>query len=37
MTGNIYNQLLEMILTVAQALGDEMIKEVAFVGGCTTD
>jgi len=36
MTGHIYNQLLEMIITVAQALGDEMLNEVAFVGGCTT-
>ncbi len=31
-----YNQLFEMIKAVAQALGDELLNEVAFVGGCTT-
>lgn len=30
---NTYNLLKEMIITVAQTLGDEMLKEVAFVGG----
>jgi predicted nucleotidyltransferase len=33
---NAYNKLLEMIATVASALGEEMLEEVAFVGGCTT-
>jgi len=33
---NTYNLLKEMITTVAQALGEEMLAEVAFVGGCTT-
>lgn len=33
---NAYNKLLEMIATVAGALGEEMLEEVAFVGGCTT-
>ncbi len=36
MIDNTYNLLKEMIITVAKALGDEMLKEVAFVGGCTT-
>lgn len=31
-----YNQLREMIFTVAQALGEDLLDEVAFVGGCTT-
>jgi predicted nucleotidyltransferase len=31
-----YNQSQEMIVTVAQALGKDMLDEVAFVGGCTT-
>jgi predicted nucleotidyltransferase len=31
-----YNKLTEMILTVAQALGEDLLKELAFVGGCTT-
>jgi predicted nucleotidyltransferase len=31
-----YNRLKEMILTVAQALGEDLLHEVAFVGGCTT-
>ncbi len=33
---NTYNRLKEMIVTVASALGKEMLQEVAFVGGCTT-
>ncbi|MEA3545482.1 MAG: hypothetical protein U9R69_09735 [Thermodesulfobacteriota bacterium] len=36
MTGSIYNQLEEMINTVAKALGEEMLEKVTFVGGCTT-
>ena len=36
MKDNTYNLLKEMIITVAKALGDDMLKEVAFVGGCTT-
>lgn len=31
-----YNRLVEMIETVARALGSEVLQEVAFVGGCTT-
>ncbi len=31
-----YNQLLAMIETVARALGEDLLSEVAFVGGCTT-
>lgn len=31
-----YNQLHKMIETVASALGDDLLKKVAFVGGCTT-
>ena len=31
-----YNKLNEMLITVAKALGTEMLDEVAFVGGCTT-
>lgn len=31
-----YNKLREMIFTVAQALGEDLLDEVAFVGGCTT-
>ncbi|WP_062264323.1 hypothetical protein [Endozoicomonas arenosclerae] len=31
-----YNQLLSMIETVARALGDDLLPDVAFVGGCTT-
>jgi len=30
------NQSLEMLITVASALGDELLKDVAFLGGCTT-
>lgn len=33
---SIYNKLKEMILTVAEALGKDLLNEVAFVGGCTT-
>ena len=33
---NTYNLLKEMITTVARTLGEEMLDEVAFVGGCTT-
>jgi len=34
MTGfNLYQQMIE---TVAQALGEELLQQVAFVGGCTT-
>lgn len=29
-------QLIGMIETVAQALGEELLRQVAFVGGCTT-
>ena len=32
----VYNQLLSMIEAVALALGDDLLPEVAFVGGCTT-
>lgn len=31
-----YDQLAGMIETVARALGDDLLREVAFVGGCTT-
>ena len=31
-----YNQLHEMLVIVACALGDDLLKEVAFLGGCTT-
>ena len=31
-----YNRLHEMIVTVARALGPDLLQEVAFVGGCTT-
>jgi predicted nucleotidyltransferase len=31
-----YNQSLEMLVMVARALGDELLHDVAFVGGCTT-
>jgi predicted nucleotidyltransferase len=31
-----YNRLREMIVTVARALGPDLLQEVAFVGGCTT-
>lgn len=31
-----YNQLHEMLVLVAKALGDDLLLEVAFLGGCTT-
>ena len=31
-----YNQLHEMLVMVAQALGEDLLKEVVFLGGCTT-
>lgn len=31
-----FNQLQEMLTMVAEALGDELLREVAFVGGCAT-
>lgn len=31
-----FNQLHEMLVMVARALGDDLLKEVAFLGGCTT-
>lgn len=31
-----YNQLHEMLVIVATALGDDLLQEVAFLGGCTT-
>jgi len=31
-----YNKLHKMIETVATALGDDLLKKVAFVGGCST-
>jgi hypothetical protein len=31
-----FEQLKSMIETVARALGDDLLREVAFVGGCTT-
>lgn len=33
---NTINLLKEMLLKVATALGDELIKSMVFVGGCTT-
>ncbi len=33
---NTYNQLHEMLVMVARALGEDLLKEVAFLGGCTT-
>ncbi len=33
---NAFNQSLEMLVTVARALGDELLQDVAFLGGCTT-
>lgn len=33
---NTYNQLHEMLVIVARALGKDLLKEVAFLGGCTT-
>lgn len=33
---NRYNMHRDMIVMVAQALGDELLSQVAFVGGCTT-
>lgn len=31
-----YNQLHQMLVAVARALGNDLLKEVAFLGGCTT-
>ena len=31
-----YNQLHEMLVMVAHALGEDLLKEVVFLGGCTT-
>jgi len=31
-----FNQLKQMLITVAEGLGPDLINEVAFVGGCTT-
>lgn len=31
-----YNQLHEMLVMVASALGEDLLKEVVFLGGCTT-
>ncbi len=31
-----YEELEQMLITVAKALGDELLQRVAFVGGCTT-
>lgn len=31
-----FNKSHEMLVTVATALGDALLKEVAFLGGCTT-
>ena len=31
-----YSDLEDMLVTVAQALGDELLQQVVFVGGCTT-
>ena len=31
-----YSDLLEMLTIVSHALGDELLQEVAFLGGCTT-
>lgn len=33
---NRYNTHREMIAMVAKALGEELLSQVAFVGGCTT-
>ncbi len=33
---SLYNAHKQMILMVAQALGDQLLPQVAFVGGCTT-
>ena len=33
---NIPEKLVTMIREVARALGDEMLSQIAFVGGCTT-
>ena len=33
---NAYNKAHEMLVMVARALGDDLLKEVAFIGGCTT-
>jgi len=33
---NAYNKSQEMLIMVARALGDELLNEVAFIGGCTT-
>jgi len=33
---NAYNQSHEMLVLVAKALGDDLLNEVAFLGGCTT-
>ena len=31
-----YTDLKQMLVIVAQALGDELLQQVVFVGGCTT-
>lgn len=31
-----YNQLHEMLVMVARALGEDLLKDVVFLGGCTT-
>ena len=31
-----YTDLEQMLVIVAQALGDELLQQVVFVGGCTT-
>ena len=31
-----YNQLHEMLIMVARALGEDLLKQVVFLGGCTT-
>lgn len=36
MMNNAFDQLQGMIKVVAEALGDDLLREVAFVGGCTT-
>lgn len=33
---NAYNKSQEMLIMVVRALGDELLNEVAFIGGCTT-
>lgn len=33
---NTYNQLYGMLVMVARALGEDLLREVAFLGGCTT-